>query len=210
VSTSRCAGLLPLCLQPSAHHRRLRTAAVMSCSAANHAGGCRHADCRMSARCQGGLFFAPARPHYPVDGRSAAELLERACHAVRPGTVQPGPASDIILVDPAMRELHSLAKTSPKKQHQRFSSSWGDRHGQENSGRAVHRASPARPGSFLSLNCAALSESLVDAELFGTRRAPHRSHAGQAGSSRDRTGRHGFSRRDWRAIPALAGQAASL
>jgi len=35
------------------------------------------------------LFFAPARP-LPVDGRSAAELLERACHAVRPGTVQPG------------------------------------------------------------------------------------------------------------------------
>jgi len=31
----------------------------------------------------------------------------------------------------------------------------------------VHRASPRAQGSFLSLNCAALSESLVDAELFG-------------------------------------------
>ena len=167
VSTSRCAGLLPLCLQPSdiigaygpqqyelllpRTTPEVATTLVAELSARLH---------------KAGIVFRTGTAHYPVDGRSAAELLERACHAVRPGTVQPGPASDIILVDPAMRELHSLAKDVAKSSiNVLIVGETGT--GKEILAEAVHRASPRAQGSFLSLNCAALSESLVDAELFG-------------------------------------------
>jgi transcriptional regulator with PAS, ATPase and Fis domain len=39
--------------------------------------------------------------------------------------------------------------------------------GKEILAEVVHRASPRAQGNFLSLNCAALSENLVEAELFG-------------------------------------------
>lgn len=41
--------------------------------------------------------------------------------------------------------------------------------GKELAARAVHRAS-ARPGKFVAVNCGALSDSLIDAQLFGHRR----------------------------------------
>jgi transcriptional regulator with PAS, ATPase and Fis domain len=113
-----------------------------------------------------GIVFRTGIAHHPIDGRSAAELLERACQGVRPGTVQPGPASDIILVDPAMRELHSLAKDVAKSNiNVLIVGETGT--GKEILAEVVHRASPRVQGNFLSLNCAALSENLVDAELFG-------------------------------------------
>jgi DNA-binding NtrC family response regulator len=167
VSTSRCAGLLPLCLQPSdiigaygPQQYELLLPRTMPEVAATLIA-------ELSARLhKAGIVFRTGTAHYPVDGRSAAELLERACHAVRPGTVQPGPASDIILVDPAMRELHSLAKDVAKSSiNVLIVGETGT--GKEILAEAVHRASPRAQGSFLSLNCAALSESLVDAELFG-------------------------------------------
>jgi transcriptional regulator with PAS, ATPase and Fis domain len=115
---------------------------------------------------QAGITFRTGTAHHPVDGRSAAELLERACQAVRPGAIQPGPASDIILVDPAMQELHGLARDVAKSNiNVLIVGETGT--GKEILAEVVHRASPRAQGNFLSLNCAALSENLVEAELFG-------------------------------------------
>jgi DNA-binding NtrC family response regulator len=167
VSTSRCAGLLPLCLQPSdiigaygpQQYELLlpRTTPEAAATLVAELG---------ASLQQAGIAFRTGTAHHPIDGRSAAELLERACQAVRPGTVPPGPASDIILVDPAMQELHSLAKDVAKSNiNVLIVGETGT--GKEILAEVVHRASPRAQGNFLPLNCAALSENLVEAELFG-------------------------------------------
>jgi DNA-binding NtrC family response regulator len=167
VSTSRCAGLLPSILQPSdiigAYGPQqyelllLRTTPEVTTTLVSELG--------VSLQ-TAGIAFRIGTAHHPIDGRSAAELLERACQGVRPGTAPPGPASDIILVDPAMRELHSLAKEVAKSNiNVLIVGETGT--GKEILAEAVHRASPRAEGKFLSLNCAALSEHLVEAELFG-------------------------------------------
>jgi DNA-binding NtrC family response regulator len=167
VSTSRCAGLLPLCLQPSdiigaygpQQYELLlpRTTPEAAKTLVAELG---------TSLQQAGIVFRTGTAHHPIDGRSAAELLERACQAVRPGTIQPGPASDIILVDSAMQELHGLARDVAKSNiNVLIVGETGT--GKEILAEVVHRASPRAQGNFLSLNCAALSENLVEAELFG-------------------------------------------
>ena len=167
VSTSRCAGLLPLCLQPSdiigAYGPQQYE--LLLPQTTPEAATKMVADLGASLQ-QAGITFRTGTAHHPVDGRSAAELLERACQAVRPGAIQPGPASDIILVDPAMQELHGLARDVAKSNiNVLIVGETGT--GKEILAEVVHRASPRAQGNFLSLNCAALSENLVEAELFG-------------------------------------------
>jgi len=167
VSTSRCAGILPSILQPSdiigAYGPRQyelllpRTTPEVAATLVAELG----------ANLQkAGIEFRIGTAHHPTDSRSAAELLERACQGVRPGTVQPGPASDIILVDPAMQKLHRLARDVAQSNiNVLIVGETGT--GKEILAEAVHRASARAKGNFLSLNCAALSENLVEAELFG-------------------------------------------
>jgi DNA-binding NtrC family response regulator len=167
VSTSQCAGLLLLCLQPSdiigaygpQQYEVLLPRTTPEAATTLVAR-------LISSLQQAGIIFRTGTAHHPMDGRSAAELLERACQAVRPRTIQPGPASDIILVDPAMRELHGLARDVAKSNiNVLILGETGT--GKEILAEVVHRASPRAQGNFLSLNCAALSENLVEAELFG-------------------------------------------
>ncbi len=167
VSASRYAGLLPSILQPSdivgAYGPQqyelllLRTTPEVAATLVAELGA--------SLR-QAGIAFRTGTAHHPRDGRSAAELLERACQGVRPATAHPGPALDVILVDPAMRELHSLAREVARSDiNVLIVGETGT--GKEILAEVVHRASPRAQGNFLSLNCAALSENLVEAELFG-------------------------------------------
>jgi two-component system response regulator PilR (NtrC family) len=54
--------------------------------------------------------------------------------------------------------------------------------GKEAVARTLHRSGPRRNGPFVAVNCTALSESLLEAELFGSRRGAY------TGADRDRPG----------------------
>ena len=98
---------------------------------------------------------------YPVDGLSADALLEAAST-----TRGESSAPDAVLEAPAMRDLHRLLeRVAQGTISVLLLGETGV--GKEVLAGAVHRASPRRDAPFVRLNCAALSESLVESELFG-------------------------------------------
>jgi DNA-binding NtrC family response regulator len=90
---------------------------------------------------------------------------------VRPAASAPAPAgrpSEVIPVveDPAMRAVHELArKVAASPLTVLILGETGV--GKEILAETIHRHSPRAAGPFLRLNCAALSESLLESELFG-------------------------------------------
>ncbi len=114
-----------------------------------------------------GLIVRSASAFYPEDGRTPEALVARASAAVRgqARVASAGPAT-VIVADDLMQRLHALV--------QRISSSninvliLGETGvGKEVIAEAVHRQSPRSEKPLLRLNCAALSESLLESELFG-------------------------------------------
>jgi two-component system, NtrC family, response regulator AtoC len=113
------------------------------------------------------LARVPARrsgiARYGVDGRSGPALVAAAGDRARgPASLASGP----IIVEPAMREL--IATT------ERVAA--GDIHvlvvgetgvGKELFAELVHRRSPRRGGPLVRINCAAVTETLLESELFG-------------------------------------------
>ncbi|HEX6273284.1 MAG TPA: sigma-54 dependent transcriptional regulator [Polyangiaceae bacterium] len=97
-------------------------------------------------------------------GRRALEIESR--RTPRPGPTAFSSAEGVVVVDPVMRELHAQAfRAAGSSINVLILGENGV--GKEILARAVHNLSPRRAGPFLALNCAALTESLVEAELFG-------------------------------------------
>ncbi|MEM7456421.1 MAG: sigma 54-interacting transcriptional regulator [Planctomycetota bacterium] len=79
---------------------------------------------------------------------------------------QLGVASEIIGGSGAMLKVHQqIAKAGPSRATVLINGESGV--GKELVARAVHYSSPRKGGPFVCLNCAALSESLLESELFG-------------------------------------------
>jgi two-component system response regulator FlrC len=75
-------------------------------------------------------------------------------------------AEEMIAVDPASREmLARLEKVAPTGATVLLLGESGT--GKELAARAIHRASPRAGGPFVAVNCAAVSEQLVESEMFG-------------------------------------------
>jgi two-component system, NtrC family, response regulator AtoC len=79
------------------------------------------------------------------------------------------PMQDVILVEPTMKELYDEAGRASKAQLPVLV--LGETGvGKDVLAQWIHRASPRRDKPFLALNCAALTESLLESELFGHER----------------------------------------
>ncbi len=99
---------------------------------------------------------------YPADGISADALISCASAALRKeaGTM------DVVVADAAMQDLYRvIERVAQGSISVLFLGETGV--GKEVVASALHRSSPRRSAPLLRLNCAALSETLVDSELFG-------------------------------------------
>jgi two-component system response regulator AtoC len=106
---------------------------------------------------------------WPQDGRNPEALVAKACARVvgADGTEQGG--GPLIVLDPAMQRLYRLAeRVADSTICVLLLGETGV--GKEVLAETIHRRSPRAGKPFLRLNCAALSESLLESELFGHER----------------------------------------
>jgi DNA-binding NtrC family response regulator len=103
---------------------------------------------------------------YPRDGRTPETLVANACSLVRGGARADAGAVEPIVRDPAMIQLHRLAeRIAVGNISVLLLGETGS--GKEIFSEIIHRASPRSRQPLLRLNCAALSETLIESELFG-------------------------------------------
>jgi DNA-binding NtrC family response regulator len=107
---------------------------------------------------------------YPRDGRHADVLLQRASPFPRAASAEPDPAvGAAIIADRRMQDLYGLAeRIAAGNITVLILGETGV--GKEVLAERLHRMSPRAPRPYLKLNCAALSESLLESELFGHER----------------------------------------
>ena len=103
----------------------------------------------------------------PRDGTTAFQLNAKAQPLAPAAKAKPTPTgTDIVVTDARMQGLHRLVEqVAGSNICVLLLGETGV--GKEVFSRAVHRASARAAGPFVELNCAALTESLLESELFG-------------------------------------------
>jgi DNA-binding NtrC family response regulator len=106
---------------------------------------------------------------FPRDGRAPEVLAGRVAEALRGGEEAPSRAGGeppVVVLDPAVQRIHGLVKRVAQSPISvLFMGETGV--GKEIFAAALHRSSPRAKAPFLSINCGALSETLLEGELFG-------------------------------------------
>ncbi|MDB4961445.1 MAG: Sigma-54 dependent response regulator [Myxococcales bacterium] len=124
---------------------------------------------RRSAAVPVGLTARAGTASFPEDGSHVGELIGMARDRLRGVDPESRPASTIghvVVADPLMEQVMALAKrVAPSGITVLVAGETGV--GKEVVAESVHRLSPRRAGPFVRLNCASLSETLVESELFG-------------------------------------------
>ena len=133
---------------------------------------------------------AVGRPVADWDGEGADLELSSGIASRSPVGVAAAGAGgdpDIVGASPGFAAAHQLVeRVAPTAVDVLFLGETGA--GKEVFARALHRLSPRRSGPFVAINCAALPENLIEAELFGVERGAF------TGATRSRAGR--FERAD--------------
>ncbi|HEX8111353.1 MAG TPA: sigma 54-interacting transcriptional regulator [Kofleriaceae bacterium] len=133
--------------------------------AANTDGAARRIDSKLLER---GLRCQISVACCPRDGRTASQLSAKAQGPVVKDRAT-GARADVVVSDPRMRGLHRLVdQVAGSSISVLLLGETGV--GKEVFARAVHRASPRAAGPFVEVNCAALTETLLESELFGHER----------------------------------------
>jgi len=115
-----------------------------------------------------GLPVKIAMAMFPRDGRTADRLVAKAGAALR-GESAERDGGKVVVRSAPMRRLYELAeRVAPGDISILILGDTGV--GKEVMAEELHRLSPRRDKPFLRLNCAALSESLLESELFGHER----------------------------------------
>ncbi len=99
---------------------------------------------------------------FPKDGRTADTLIERSCADLLGSPPSPAP----IIQDQAMCDLYVIARRAAQGTISILLLGETGA-GKEVLAEAIHEASPRAGKPFVRLNCAALSEGLLESELFG-------------------------------------------
>ena len=116
---------------------------------------------------QKGCAARAGTAYFPDDGTSPDALLSSACDRVRGSeSKQTAGAAGIVVENPAMRALYALAEKAARGMINVLVLGESGV-GKEILAETVHRLSPRSAGPFVCLNCAALSDTLLESELFG-------------------------------------------
>ncbi len=106
---------------------------------------------------------------YPQDGREPNTLAARARTRAHGATVEPVEPGDLVIADERMSALHALvSRVAAADISVLLQGETGV--GKEIVAEQLHRQSARSDKPFVRLNCAALSESLLESELFGHER----------------------------------------
>ena len=117
----------------------------------------------------GGIAIALDNARLYQRARSAEAELREEVGSLRRDLAGRAPEEELVGSAPALAEVRGLIETAaPSPLAVLLTGETGS--GKELVARAIHRASPRATGPFLAVNCAALSESLLESELFGHRR----------------------------------------
>jgi DNA-binding NtrC family response regulator len=118
-----------------------------------------------AALARAGLTARIGLARFPEDDRSPEGLVEHA-HAEAHGLERDARGRAIVIQDRVMVRLHKLIeRVAQGNISVLLLGETGV--GKEVLAEAVHRASPRASGPYVKLNCAALTESLFESELFG-------------------------------------------
>jgi len=102
---------------------------------------------------------------HPRDGQTPEALVARSSERLR-GKETPAPVEGVVIQDPRMRRVYGLAASAARGAISIII--LGETGvGKDVMAQEIHRMSPRAKAPFVAINCAAVSEGLLESELFG-------------------------------------------